>query len=126
MNYTIEVDHTLKIIKYKHSGVIQAEHIGYVWESEFLKMKEFVELKYNLFSDYTDAIIDIQVDFLDELMEFMQSIKHIINGKKQCIIVSDPYSTAASLLFENEVNKEVGFLVKVFTTKKAALRWLTL
>jgi hypothetical protein len=124
MKYTIEVDHKLKIIKYKHSGIIQSEEIGYVWENEFLKMKEFTELKYNLFSDYTDAVLDIPVDFLDELMSFMQSIQFIIEGKKQSVIVSDPYSTAASILFENEVNEKVGFHVKVFTTTDAALKWL--
>jgi hypothetical protein len=124
MKYTIDIDHELKIIRYAHSGIIQAEEIAYVWENEFLKMKEFTELKYNLYSDYSKAKFDIPVEFLPELMEFMESIKPIITGKKQSIIVDDPYSTAASLLFENEVNKEIGFLVKIFNTKKAALEWL--
>lgn len=124
MKYTVDIDHELKIIRYAHSGIIQAEEIAYVWENEFLKMKEFTELKYDLYSDYSNAKFDIPVEFLPELMEFMESIKPIIKGKKQSIIVDDPYSTAASLLFENEANKEIGFLVKIFNTKKAALEWL--
>jgi adenine/guanine phosphoribosyltransferase-like PRPP-binding protein len=124
MKYTVDIDHELKIIRYAHSGIIQAEEIAYVWGNEFLKMKEFTELKYDLYSDYSNAKFDIPVEFLPELMEFMESIKPIIKGKKQSIIVDDPYSTAASLLFENEANKEIGFLVKVFNTKNAALEWL--
>lgn len=124
MKYSIDLEPKHKIIRYKHSGIIKAEDIGYVWENEFLKMKEFTELKYNLFSDYTDAVLEIPVEFLEELMKFMLGIQSIVKGKKQSIIVSDPYSTAASLLFENEINKSIGFLVKVFTTKEAALNWL--
>lgn len=124
MKYNIVIDHDLKIIKYTHTGIIRAEEIGYVWENEFLKMKEFTELKYNLLSDYSNAKFDIPVSFLPELMDFMHSIKNIIKGKKQSIIVEDPYSTAATVLLKNEVNEKVGFIVKEFTTKKAALDWL--
>lgn len=124
MKYSIKIDHTNKIIRYKHSGIIKQEEIGYVWENEFLRMKEFTELRYNLFSDYSEAIFDISVDFLPELMNFMKSIEPIVKGKKQSIIIADPESTAVSLIFENEVNKQVGFMVKIFSTKKAALDWL--
>uniref|UniRef100_UPI0032175D8E hypothetical protein n=1 Tax=uncultured Draconibacterium sp. TaxID=1573823 RepID=UPI0032175D8E len=123
MNYTIEIDHELKIIRYKHSGIIEADEIHKAWK-EFLKMEEFTILKYNLLSDYRGAKFNIKVDFLPALIEFMTSIQDIVKGKKQCIIVDDPYSTAASILFEQEVNAKVGFIVKVFTTKQAALNWL--
>ncbi len=125
MNYTITIENNLKLIKYKHDGLLVAEDIGYVWENEFLKMKEFTQMGYNLFSDYSDAKIKIPTSFLPELMTFMKNIKFIVEGKKQSIVVADPYSTAASLIFENEVNKEVGFKVKVFSTKTAALNWVT-
>ncbi len=101
-----------------------APDIGFVWENEFLKMVEFTHLGYNLLSDYSDAKFNISTAFLPELMEFMKAIENIVKGKKQSIIVADPYSTAASLIFENEVNTKVGFLVKVFCTRKAALAWL--
>lgn len=123
LSYTISINNELKIIKYTHSGTIKAEEIGAVWD-QFLSMKEFTEMKYNLFSDYRKAKFDIGTDFLPELMEFMHSIKDIVCGKKQCLIVDEPYTTAASILFENEVTKEVGFKVKVFSTEGAAMHWL--
>lgn len=123
-HYTINIDHQQNLIKYKHSGILIPEDIGYVWEHEFLKRKEFTELKYNLLSDYSEAKFDIPTSFLPELIEFMKAIAPIVKGKKQSIIIEDPYSTAASLIFENEVNTQVGFKVKIFSTKKAALAWL--
>lgn len=123
MEYRIQIDHSLKIIRYKHSGLLKANDIDLVWR-EFLNMKEFTEMKYDLFSDYREASFDIPVDFLPELIEFMQNIKHIVKGKKQCLLVSSPNTTAASMLFETEVNKEVGFLVKVFSTEERAMEWL--
>jgi len=123
MKYSIKIDHHLKLIRYKHSGLLKSNDIELAWK-EFLGMEEFTELKYNLLSDYTDAEFDIPVDFLPELIEFMQNIKPIVEGKKQSLIVTGPFTTAASMLFETEVNKEVGFLVKVFSTEEKALEWL--
>jgi len=125
LNYTITIEHDLKLIKYKHDGLLEAKDIGYVWENELLKMKEFTQMEYNLFSDYSDAKLKIPTSFLPELMTFMKKIRFIVEGKKQSIIVADPYSTAASLIFENEVIKEAGFEVKVFSTKEAAFNWIT-
>lgn len=123
MNYSINIDHASKIIRYKHSGKLKADDIELAWR-EFLAMKEFTELKYNLLSDYRNAEFDIPVDFLPELIEFMRNIRPIVEGKKQSLIVSGPFTTAASMLFETEVNIEVGFLVKVFSTESKALEWL--
>jgi len=123
-NYTINIDHKLRIIKYTHSGSIKAEDIGGVWE-QFLTMKEFTQLKYNLFSDYSNGTFQIPHSFLPELMEFMHSIKEIVRGKKQALIVNDPHNVATSMIFESKANKEVGFIVKVFTTQTSALRWLS-
>lgn len=123
MKYSITIDDKLKIIKYKHRGTLKAEEIGEVWD-KFLGMKEFTELKYNLFSDYRKAKFDIGIEFLPVLMEFMLKIKDIVKDKKQCLIVDEPTTTAASILFENEVNEKVGFKVKVFSTETAAMHWL--
>lgn len=124
MNYNITIDHQSRLIRYKHSGTLEQQEIGYVWTNEFLKMREFTQLQYNLFSDYSDAKFNIPTSFLPELIAFMKEIEPIVRGKKQGIVVDDPYSTAASLIFEHEVNKAVGFQVKVFNTHKAALNWL--
>ncbi|MDD2564917.1 MAG: hypothetical protein PHU27_11950 [Salinivirgaceae bacterium] len=123
MKYSIHIDHNFKIIRYTHSGIINAEDIGEAW-NKLLVMKEFTELKYNLLSDYTGGEFQMSLDFLPKLMEFMRAIKSIVRGKKQALIVDEPYSVAGSLLFENEVNKEIGFLNKVFATETKALEWL--
>lgn len=125
MKYSIRLEHELRIIRYTHSGIINAEDIGEAWK-EFLAMEEFTQLKYNLLSDHRNGKIQIQPEFLPELMEFMRAIKNIVRGKKQALIVDDPYSVAASMLFEHKAQKEIGFKVKVFSTEESALRWLSL
>lgn len=121
--YTIEIDHELKIIRYKHSGEIIGADIGEAWK-EFLNMREFVELKYNLLSDYRNAKFNENFAFANWVVNFMINIKDIVAGKKQALVVDDPYSTALSVLFVDEVKQKVGFIVEVFSTKEAALTWL--
>ena len=58
------------------------------------------------------------------IIDYMKAIEPIVKGKKQALIVDDPYSVAGSMLFENKVYREVGFIVKVFSTEEAALKWL--
>jgi len=94
MNYSIKVNHELKIIRYSHSGLIdKKEEIGQVWE-ELLRLKEFTELKYNLLSDYRNATINLRFDDIGLIIDFLYSIKHILNGKKQSLVLNDPKSTA--------------------------------
>lgn len=123
MNYTISVDDNMKIIRYKHTGIIKAEEVESAWY-EFLKLREFTELRYNLLSDYRGARFDIPLVFADAIVDFMRNIESVVRGKKQSLIVDDPYSTAASMLFEGKVNLEVGFLVRVFSTEEPAIEWL--
>ena len=56
----------------------------------------------------------------------IKKIENLVRGKKQALIVDEPYSVAASMLFESEVNIKVGFKVQVFSTEAAALRWLVI
>ena len=123
MNYSISVDHELKIIRYKHAGTITADDIGQAWQ-ECLGMKEFTQLKYNLLSDYRGGKFDMPIKKVKEVVGFMVNIKDIVKGKRQALIVDDPFSTASSMMFEADVYKEVGFIVNVFTTENAALNWL--
>jgi len=124
MNYSIKVNHELKIIRYSHSGLIdKKEEIGQVWE-ELLRLKEFTELKYNLLSDYRNATINLRFDDIGLIIDFLYSIKHILNGKKQSLVLNDPKSTAMSLLFKTEIYKKMDFNVKVFSTIGGALTWL--
>jgi len=124
MKYSISIDHKLQLIRYRHSGLIYAEDIEEAW-SEFLALREFTTLNYNLLSDYRGGKFKIATSHIPEIIVFMKKIEDIVRDKKQALIVDDPYSVAGSILFENEVNKEVGFIVQVFATEEAALRWLT-
>lgn len=124
MNFSINIDHRLKIIKYNHSGLISAENIEEAWR-ELLKIKEFTQLHYNLFSDYRNGVFQIPRKSLPEIIEFMRKIEPVVKGKKQALIVDEPNSVAASILFKNKVNEEIGFIVKVFSTEESALQWLS-
>ena len=123
MKYSIQIDHELKLIRYTHSGSICAEDIGEAWK-EFLSLKEFTDLKYNLLSDYRNGKFEIQPEFVSEIINYMKNIEMIVKGKKQDLIVNDPHTVAISMLFEDDVYEKVGFNVQLFTTEKSALRWL--
>ncbi len=123
MSFTINIDKNSKLILYKHTGFIKKEAIGEAWE-EFLSMKEFTELKYNLLSDYTEATFDITTNDADFILDFLFDIKDLLKDKKQALVIADPYSTALSFIFEKQVLEKVRFKVKVFSTREAALAWL--
>jgi len=122
-NFSIIIDHELKIIRYTHYRLICALDIEKAW-SIFLNMKEFTELNYNLLSDYRGGKFQMSVNVLPEIIKFIRVIENIVKGKKQALIVDDPYSVAGSMLFESKVIEEIGFIVKVFSTEVAALKWL--
>lgn len=124
MSYTIEINHEQKYIHYSHSGLIERVRLGAAW-AELLTLKEFTDLNYNLLSDYRGAKFNFSPTETDVITEFLLSIKHILNGKKQSVMIDDPYSTAVSLMFENKLNIEIGFYVRVFSTESAALSWIT-
>lgn len=123
-NLSLFVDDELKIIHYKHTGLLKVEELGQAWQ-KLLELEEFTNLKYNLLSDYTEADFDFSVDKTDLIWEFLHSIKHILKGKKEAVITSKPVSTAISFLFESESNKLLNFDVRTFSTREAALEWLS-
>jgi hypothetical protein len=117
MSYSINTDHQNRVIHYKHTGLIAKDDIGMAWQ-EFLQMKEFTDLKYDLLSDYSDAKFNMNVRDIDEITGFLARLKPILDGKKQALIMTEPMTIALSLLFEGDVNEQVGFIVKVFSEKK--------
>jgi len=123
MDYTLRIDHDNKLIHYKHYGDITKEDIGLAWQ-ELLKLDEFVQMQYNLLTDYREAKFLMKENEVGEITMFLSQLKPILNGKKQALLLSEPLSTALSMLFVGEVVKEVGFIVEVFSTMKAALRWI--
>ena len=123
MSYKINIDTENKIIRYQHSGNIDKENIGKAW-SEFLRMKEFTELQYNLLSDYSEAKFNMVREDVDLITNFLLTLKDILKDKKQALIIDEPFSTALSILFQGEVNRVIGFEVRIFSTKEAAFNWL--
>jgi hypothetical protein len=123
MGYTIKLDHENKLVRYKHTGNILGEEIEQAW-MEFLSMKEFTEMNYNLMSDYRDSTFDMHHNEVSMIIEFMKKIEHIVRGKKQSLIVDNPYSTATSEIFAERVYEATGFKVELFSTPEAALEWL--
>ena len=123
MDFTITVDHEAKLIRYRHIGALNKSDIGKAW-NEMLSMREFLMEKYDLLSDYRGASFVFDAEDVDFICRFFYLIREVLDNKKQAIIVDDPQGTALSLLFENEVNRQIGFIIKVFSTKRAAEEWL--
>ncbi len=123
MKYCIQIDHDLKVIRYQHSGIIYSEDIEQAW-GEFLNLQEFTQLKYHLLSDYRKGQFHMSFRDLPSIIEFMRPIENIVRGKKQALIVDNPNDVAGSILFMNNVYKEVGFNIQVFSTENAAINWL--
>ena len=118
-----EIDHKLKIIRNTYSGIITKEDLANVWR-HLLSLKEFTELKYNLLSDYRTSRFDISNKEGDSMLQFLVSIKNILNGKKEGAILSNPKDTALSMLLQMKTYEKVGYIVRLFSTEKAALFWL--
>lgn len=124
MNYSIQIDRENKFIRYTHTGVIVREDVGAVWD-ELLQLDEFTSQGYNMLSDYRKGKLKGAVSEMQFILNFLSSIKNIVQDKKQALLMGDPLSTAFSLLFERHVYNRTGFRVKVFSTEEAAIEWLT-
>ena len=125
MRFSIKLDHDLKIVSYTHSGKIELNDIGSAWQ-QFLSMPEFTEQKYNLLSDYRDAVFNFPSAMVKDILDYLVNLEHILRGKKQVLLVDNPGNTAISMLLEADVNFKIGFIVRVFTDEQAALNWLLL
>ncbi|PLX23982.1 MAG: hypothetical protein C0599_03225 [Salinivirgaceae bacterium] len=123
MSYSIEIDHVRKIVIHRHKGNIQRSELGDFWR-ELLAIKEFTERKYNLLTDYRKAKFSFSDEELEPVDTFLKSIKHIIDGKRNAVIVNDPDNYALTLLVGKESAKQVNFHVNLFSTEKAAFDYL--
>ena len=121
MSYTLQIDHQHKLIRYRHCGDLKVEDIGQAWD-ELVSFKEFTHIGYNLLSDYREATFDFSLDNINLIISILEEMS-FLKKKKQAMIIEDPYSTAGALIFETEVYKKTGFIVKIFSTHHAALDW---
>lgn len=123
MDFEITLDHQNKVVHYRHRGIITKKDICCAWE-ELLKLEEFTDLEYNLFTDYREAKYDIDLNEVHEIADFLVTLAPILIGKKQAMLLKNPIDTANSLILEELVNSKIGLAVQVFYTKEAALSWL--
>lgn len=123
MPYIADIDKEFKFIRITYSGMISREDLASVW-GYLLSLKEFTKFKYNLLSDYRNSKFNIVEKEEDKMLEFLISIKYVLNGKKEAAILSDPRDTALSFLIQMNTFEKVGYIVKIFSTEKAAMEWL--
>ncbi len=123
--FSILIDHDNRLIRYRHSGFLSLEDVGQAW-NKFLMMSEFTEQNYSLLSDYRNSTFVGKANQVNDLIAILMDLKPIIDGKKQALLIDNPINTALSILFESKVYSKTGFMVKTFTTEKAALEWLIL
>jgi len=124
MSYSISIDHKNRLINYQHRGNITKSDLKVVWR-KLLTTKPFTHKKYNLISDFSEAKFDISEKEVYEICNSLLKIKHILENKKQALIIEEPLSTALSYLYVSEVVRKIGFKVRVFSTKEAAFLFLT-
>lgn len=124
MNYTLEIIHHQRYIKYTHQGLISIAEIGKAWD-DLLQLPEFTLHNYNLLTDYRNGVPDFSIKDIDLIISNLSKIKDIIDGKKQAFLVAEPHSTAISMVFEGDVYEKTGFICNTFTTETAANYWLS-
>ena len=123
MPYLLEIDHSAKFIRNTYNGVITKEDLRQVW-TQMLGLKEFTLLQYNLLSDYRNSNFNIDKTENNKMIEFLLSIKDILNKKKEAAILNNPKDTALSMMLQFEVYKRIGYSVQLFSTEDAAIKWL--
>lgn len=87
-------------------------------------MDIFIQDNYNLLSDYREGELDFDLEELDYIEGFLESIKDIIDGKRYSVLVNNPHDTTISLMFETAKGNNLNFAVKTFSTEKAAISFL--
>lgn len=122
--YEISFDKENKIIIYEHRGLLDLEEIKQAW-ALLMETKEFKKYGYNLLSDYSDADFSFSVNKINDIWNFFFSIKDKINGKKGAIIATKPLITALSVLLEKDATKDFNYEIKTFSTRPAAIYWLS-
>jgi hypothetical protein len=123
MRYSINIDHEHRVINYTHDGSISLAQLEEAWD-QLLGCKEFTEQSFNLLSDYRGGKLILSKENLKFVNDFLRSVRVILEGKKQAVVVDDPVSTAISILFEEKMLLDIKFKVKTFSTMEAALKWL--
>jgi len=124
-SHSIILNHEFKFIYYKHTGVVQRKEIGEVW-CKILSMSEFLDLNYNILSDYSNAKLDFDLSDTDVINQFLVEKRDILNGRKNAVVVNNPHDTVISVVFEREMLDKINFKIRTFSTLAAAEEYLSL
>jgi hypothetical protein len=124
LNYSIKVNHQLKFIEHKHIGVIERKDLADVW-AVLLKMNEFTNEGYNLLSDYSDGTFSFGHNDLEPIDSFLETVRDIIKGKKNAVIVEKPNDYVLSILVGEDLLSRMNYFVKLFSTRDSAIEFLS-
>jgi len=120
---SLDINHDIGIIIQKQSGEIKQRDLKNAWLT-ILEMKSFRFHGYDLLSDFRDGKLVSLTDEIKRAREFFTHNRETLNGKKEAIITSDPYTSAMCQLFERYAMECAGMQIRIFSTEKAALKWL--
>lgn len=120
MNYSIKINHELKIIYYKHGGVIELKEIEKAL-CELLKLDEFTKNGYNILTDYSGGTFNFTIDDIEQINSNLHEFRHILKNKKSAVIVDSPNEYVITYLFCSNTNNDYN---AIFSTEEAALKYL--
>ena len=123
MQFSIDLDKDLRIIKYKAWGRIDKNDIGVGWQ-EIIGRKEFTDLGYHVLADYRYAQFSFSIDDTTILDRIIEASKIEFKGKKNAVIVTLPHSTAISMIVKGKFHPKLGYEIEIFYTEEAAIKWL--
>lgn len=118
-----DINQELKLVIHKYRGDVTPNHLKNAWHT-FLHLKSFTSDGYNLLSDYSEAKFNLELHELDVARPFLKRHRYFLQGKKEAVVTNDPVTTAICSLFEQHAYEDAGMLVRVFTTKEAAFKWI--
>ncbi len=122
MSYRVSRSKGFGFFIYQHSGVIQKKDLKAAW-LEILDHAEFTHGQYNVLADIREGSFDFTVEELDVMMNFLASIRNLLDGRRMAIIVDKPRETVISMLLEKPALQEFGFHIKTFATMEAAVEF---
>jgi hypothetical protein len=91
---------------------------------ELNKIKDLPRNLKNLI-DCREAIFELNVEDLNKTKPLVKDSLKWFDSIKEAILVNQPSSTAIAMMFQDFNNSHSNYEFKIFSTKSAALDWLT-
>ncbi|MCF8379918.1 MAG: hypothetical protein K9H49_10100 [Bacteroidales bacterium] len=80
--------------------------------------------KYDVINDFRDCNLQIEIDEIQEYIDFLKNDLQILERKKIVFLTSKPNEVVLTHLFSDYVSN-LWINGQIFTTSKAALTWLS-